>query len=118
MAPGVDDDEPRRAPRDYGVVRHLAEDVQQLKTRVDDLSLRLVMVEQADRRFEDRVESVKNAITTQMTALATSFAEDRADRKSERTWLFRTIAGAVILAVATFVMSGGLKMIGNTFIGG
>lgn len=118
MAPGNDDEAPsQRAPRDYGWQRHLAQDVQQLKLRLDDMSVRLTVVEQQDRRFEERVENVKSTITRQIDELAKAFIEDRTERKSERTWLFRTIAGAVILAAATFVMSGGLKMIGNTFAG-
>lgn len=118
MAPPVkdEDDDLHGTPR-YSITRHLAADVQQLKTRFDDFGHRLQLVENADRRFEERVEAIKTSVNTKIDDLSKAFTADVAERKSERTWLFRTIVGAVLLAIATFVMSGGLKMIGTTFGG-
>jgi hypothetical protein len=123
MAPGIDDEpqEPHRTPREYGMVRHLAEDVQQLKSRFDDFSVRLMLVENLDRRTEDRIKEVRELVVERMATftstvqkdiamLTATVTEDRQDRKDANKWAFRTIATAFILAGVTFIVSGGLKL--------
>lgn len=88
-----------------------------MKVRFDDLTLRMALVEQSDRKFDEKVDQVKKDVLEKLAELAKAFTEDRTERKEERKWLFRTIAGAVVLAIVGFILSGGLQMIGKNLGG-
>lgn len=71
--------------------------ITRVETKVDEMDSKL---DRAIRANETAVLALENA----------KHANERIDRiEDNQKWLWRTFAGAVIVAVAAFIISGGLK---------
>lgn len=72
---------------------------------------RLTRVETKIDSIEEKLDSVINTREVAVEALqSTKSAHRRLDRiEDNQKWLWRTFAGAFILAITAFIISGGLK---------
>jgi len=74
-------------------VERLAADMHTLKTRVDDLSLRVAVGEEREKRIYDKIDGLVSVVNSW----------------SKRMWWAVTVVGAVVLVALTqWVLGGGL----------
>jgi hypothetical protein len=71
----------------------LASDVQTLKGRVDDLSLRVAVGEEREKRINDKIDGLANVINGWSKRMG---------------WGIGVVVGALLLAGTQWVLSGGL----------
>ncbi|MGG3307312.1 hemolysin XhlA family protein [Paenibacillus lautus] len=72
---------------------------------------RITRVETKVDNMDEKLDRAINANETAVEALASArSAHHRLDKIEDgQKWLWRTIAGAFVLAIAAFIISGGLK---------
>lgn len=72
---------------------------------------RITRVETKVDNMDEKLDRAINANETAVEALASArSAHHRLDKIEDgQKWLWRTIAGAFLLAIAAFIISGGLK---------
>ncbi|WP_438347286.1 hemolysin XhlA family protein [Paenibacillus sp. FA6] len=72
---------------------------------------RITRVETKVDNMDDKLDRAINASETAVKALSSAdSAHKRINRiENNQTWLWRTFAGAFVLAIVTFIISGGLK---------
>ncbi|MCV4233297.1 hemolysin XhlA family protein [Virgibacillus sp. LDC1] len=72
---------------------------------------RITRVETKVDNMDEKLDRAINANETAVEALASAkSAHYRLDKIEDgQKWLWRTIAGAFVLAIAAFIISGGLK---------
>lgn len=85
-------------------ITRMQSDIGQLTHRVDDISLRLAVVETTPKRVEERFSDLKELIEVKLTN------QQRAiDRWNQiGFWLLATIGAIIITAVVSWVINGGL----------
>lgn len=72
---------------------------------------RITRVEEKVNNMSEKIDRAIKANETAVEALASAkSAHHRLDKiEDNQKWLWRTFAGAIILAIAGFILSGGLK---------
>lgn len=76
-------------------------EVLQRLTRVE------TVVDGMNQKLDRAIMATEMAVKAQASA---DSAHKRLDKlESNQTWLWRTVGGAVLLAIVTFIISGGLK---------
>lgn len=86
-------------------MERIRSDLSQLTRRIDDFSLRLAVVEAERDGFNDKLDSMKELLTEKMGGMQRAL--DNWNKVG--FWLLTTFGGAIVTAVAAFILSGGLK---------
>lgn len=77
----------------------------------NEMLQRITRVEEKVNNMNEKLDRAINASETAVKALASADSAHHRLNKIEdnQKWLWRTFAGAIILAIAGFVISGGLN---------
>lgn len=87
-------------------VERLAADVQALKNRFDEMSLRFAVSEEREKRVDDKIDNMVDRFTSQMAVIERSM---NAWNTTGR-WVVFTVGGVVLVAGARWVLSGNLPV--------
>lgn len=85
-------------------IERLAADLQELKKRFDDMSLRFAISEEREKRVDDKLDN----ITTAMHARLSQFEKSMDGWSSTVRWALFTIGGVLLIAIGKWIISGSL----------
>lgn len=85
-------------------IERLAADLQELKKRFDDMSLRFAISEEREKRVDDKLDN----ITSTMNARLGQFEKSMDGWSSTVRWALFTIGGVLLIAVGKWIISGSL----------
>lgn len=85
-------------------VERLASDLQALKVRFDEMSLRFAVSEEREKRVDDKLDNMAKLLTLELEGVKKSVQSWNATGR----WVLITVGGVVLVAVARFIIGGGL----------
>lgn len=85
-------------------VERLAHDLQELKKRFDDMSLRFAISEEREKRVDDKLDN----ITATMNVRLGSFEKSLDGWSTTVRWAMFTLGGVLLVAVGKWIISGSL----------
>jgi hypothetical protein len=84
-------------------MERIRSDLSQLTHRVDDLSLRLAVVEATTKGFDEKLDGLKELLEVKLSTVKSSI--DGWNRIG--FWLLTVTGGAIIIAIVNYAIRGG-----------
>ncbi len=85
-------------------IERLSADVQALKSRFDDMSLRFAVGEEREKRVDDKIDRMVEMLTLKLGGVENSIRAWNATAK----WVLYGIGGAILVALGRWLISGAL----------
>ena len=85
-------------------IEWLSADVQALKSRFDDMSLRFAVGEEREKRVDDKIDRMVEMLTLKLGGVENSIRAWNATAK----WVLYGIGGAILVALGRWLISGAL----------
>ena len=88
-------------------VERLASDLQALKTRFDEMSLRFAVSEEREKRVDDKIDNMVDRVEMKMNAAVASITSEMGTLKksiNDRSVFWRVVVGAAIAVIVGIVI--------------
>jgi transposase-like protein len=85
-------------------VERLAADVQALKVRFDEMSLRFAVSEEREKRVDDKIDNMVAQFTTKLSGVEKSVNSWNTTGR----WVLTVVGGVVLIALGRWMISGQL----------
>lgn len=85
-------------------MERLASDVQALKTRFDEMSLRFAVSEEREKRVDDKIDAMVSMLTAKLNGVEKSVNSWNTTGR----WVLTVVGGVVLIALGRWMISGSL----------
>ena len=96
-------------------IERLAADLQMLKNRFDEMSLRFAVSEEREKRIDDKIDNIAKSVDQKMAAAVATISMEMAGLKKavdDRAFVWRAVLigaiGVIVAAILRWIISGGL----------